>query len=161
MDGTIPSNIGSTLHNLREFVIYGNHLYGDLPQSLNSMTLTVCNLSPQNTSYIGFTCPYTPVNIACIFGRTDLCITLSEENQAMLDLLTSLHPIGWSISTSPCSWNGVTCDTNTQHVTVIRLDNMNLNGTIPSSIGGLTFLQYFSVSSNFNITGTIPNQSET
>ena len=155
--GSIPSNIGTQLTNLRELVLYGNTLFGDLPQSLNTMTLlSLCNLSPQNTSYVGFTCPFVPVNIACIFGRTDLCITLSHENQAMLDLLLSLHPSGWSESTPECSWNGVSCDPSTDHVTVIKLDNMNLTGTIPNTIGGLTFLQYFSISNNLNITGTIP-----
>ena len=68
--GTIPVNIGYKLTKLTDIVLYGNELFGDIPYSLNNMTqLTSCNLSPQNTSYIGFTCPYIPVNPVCIFGE--------------------------------------------------------------------------------------------
>ena len=53
----------------------------------------------------------------------------------MFDLLVNLNPSGWNQSISPCNWTGVSCDPVTQHITVIKLDNMNLQGTIPTSIG--------------------------
>ena len=59
-----------------------------------------------------------------------------------------------------CSFNGVTCDLSTQSasfasVTRIELENTKLTGTIPTSIGYLSYLQYLSLGRNI-ISGTIP-----
>ena len=60
-----------------------------------------------------------------------------------------------------CSYQGVTCGTVSgsatyASVTSIKLASLSLTGTIPSSIGSLTSLQYFYLYTN-KLSGTIPS----
>ena len=107
-----------------------------------NLTLSLCNLSPQDTYSGGFTCPHL-VNPSCIFGRTDLCTQLvSSELNALNDLRISFSPSGWNGSPS-CNWNGVQCD-DRNHVFYINLESFNLNnGSIPDTVGQLTYLEIF------------------
>ena len=59
-------------------------------------------------------------------------------------------------NTSGSPWLGVLCDEN-YNVVAISLNGLGLTGTIPSSIGLLSTLQYLSLASN-QILGTIPSQ---
>ncbi|GKC10526.1 leucine-rich repeat receptor-like serine/threonine-protein kinase BAM1 [Tanacetum coccineum] len=60
----------------------------------------------------------------------------------------------WNISTSHCTWAGVTCD-NKRHVTALNLSNLNLTGTLSSDIRHLRYLTNFTVAVN-NFAGIIP-----
>ncbi|KAI3665613.1 hypothetical protein L6452_44242 [Arctium lappa] len=60
----------------------------------------------------------------------------------------------WNLSTSHCSWSGVTCDYR-RHVVGIDISGLNLTGTLSSDIGHLRYLVNFTVAAN-NIAGTIP-----
>ena len=86
---------------------------------------------------------------------------------------------GWLVTTTPCSWYGVTCTAG--HVTTLDLQDNNLTGSlpgqlsnlpnlqhllllrnelsgaIPTSLGSLTQLQELSLSQN-KLTGSIPTQ---
>ena len=56
-------------------------------------------------------------------------------------------------------WQGLYYDrygNNIEHVTYISLDMFNLRGTIPPSLGNLTYLIDFDVETNY-LTGTIPS----
>ncbi|CAA2974433.1 receptor kinase ZAR1 [Olea europaea subsp. europaea] len=67
----------------------------------------------------------------------------------------------WSDSDStPCKWNGITCDHTHQKVTSISLSNKNLAGYIPSEIGALSFLTSLDLSYNY-LSGTLPHHIAT
>lgn len=89
----------------------------------------------------------------------------SEERQALVDLY---HQAGgkswrrsdnWLSSQSICTWYGVTCSNNTatgqQHVVQFSLYDNLLEGTIPSSLGALSEVNYFALSTN-KLSGNIP-----
>ncbi|KAH0701380.1 leucine-rich repeat receptor-like serine/threonine-protein kinase BAM1 [Solanum tuberosum] len=82
------------------------------------------------------------------------------EYQALLALKTAITDdpqltlASWNISTSHCTWNGVTCDTH-RHVTSLDISGFNLTGTLPPEVGNLRFLQNLSVAVN-QFTGPIP-----
>ncbi|PHT52701.1 hypothetical protein CQW23_07163 [Capsicum baccatum] len=62
----------------------------------------------------------------------------------------------WSeLDSSPCHWNGITCDDHSQKVTSISLSGKNLTGYIPSEIGALSSLSILSLSYN-NFSKSIP-----
>ena len=65
---------------------------------------------------------------------------------------------------NPCSvstpWQGVDCTKQTNSissVTTLILNDYDLHGTLPTSIGNLTSLEYFSLGSN-RLTGSIPTE---
>ena len=73
----------------------------------NLVKLTVCNLSPQNTTDGGFICTYdVPAYVWC----TGLCTAPdATETQALLDLAASFDPSGWTgFPTCSSPWPGVT-----------------------------------------------------
>ena len=65
----------------------------------------------------------------------------------------------FSSDCNPCieNWQGVDCTTNSSdlHISSLILDSMNLNGTLPNTIGSLIYMVLFS-SANNKIHGTIP-----
>ncbi|KAK9053188.1 hypothetical protein SSX86_029820 [Deinandra increscens subsp. villosa] len=60
----------------------------------------------------------------------------------------------WNISTTHCSWLGVTCDSR-RHVVDLDISGLNLTGTLSSDIGHLRNLVNFSIAAN-NIGGPLP-----
>ncbi len=70
---------------------------------------------------------------------------------------------GWLATDTPCSWYGVTCDTD--HVSELSLDGNNLFGPIPIEIGNLTYLTTLNMNMNYNpgegtggLTSSIPSE---
>lgn len=64
--------------------------------------------------------------------------------------------ISWRDSDStPCNWDGITCDRTHHRVTSISLSNKGLTGYIPSELGALSSLTSLSLSFN-NFSKTIP-----
>ncbi|KAK7265090.1 hypothetical protein RJT34_32706 [Clitoria ternatea] len=60
---------------------------------------------------------------------------------------TSSQP--YNFSDSVCSWQGVLCDANKEHVVNLTLSGMQLSGTIPdNTIGKLTKLEFLDLSHN-------------
>lgn len=60
---------------------------------------------------------------------------------------------GWTATTTPCSWYGVTCQTG--HVTGLDLSDNNLVGTLPSQLGDLPQLQTLNLTRN-TLSGALP-----
>lgn len=60
---------------------------------------------------------------------------------------------GWLASNTPCTWYGVTCTSG--HVTRVTLNSNGLNGTLPTELGNLPYLERLSLSSN-HLSGSIP-----
>ncbi|XP_071735217.1 uncharacterized protein [Rutidosis leptorrhynchoides] len=82
------------------------------------------------------------------------------EYQTLLSIKTAITSdpqsslSSWNISTSHCTWYGVTCDTK-RHVISLDLSGLNLTGTLSPAIGNLNNLVNFTISVN-NIIGPIP-----
>jgi hypothetical protein len=82
------------------------------------------------------------------------------ECQALVDLYNStggaswMNKTGWLSSTNVDDWFGVALD-GSNHVDSLSINSNNLVGTIPSSIGSLTYLRDLSLYNN-ELDGTIP-----
>ncbi|KAI3471560.1 hypothetical protein Pfo_028210 [Paulownia fortunei] len=69
--------------------------------------------------------------------------------------------ISWSDSDStPCRWDGITCDHTHRRVASISLSSRNLTGYIPSEIGALSFLTFLDLSQN-SFSGPLPHHIST
>jgi len=87
------------------------------------------------------------------------------ECDALVDLYTSTNGASWTdnatnnwtVTNTPCSWTGVTCDTVPGNVTVINRGTQNLIGTI-SDLSALTGLTIIRLGIN-QLTGSIPDLS--
>ncbi len=60
----------------------------------------------------------------------------------------------WLLSADPCAWFGITC--NSGHVTGLDLDNNNLVGPLPTTLGDLTNLVSLNLTTN-SLSGSIPS----
>ncbi|KAG5512655.1 hypothetical protein RHGRI_038941 [Rhododendron griersonianum] len=63
----------------------------------------------------------------------------------------------WNDSIQFCNWVGVECNPTNGRVMVFNLESQNLSGSIPPSIGNLTFLTGFNLKHN-NFQGEIPQE---
>ena len=95
-------------------------------------------------------------------ARVEECGRLDPDRGALVALYNATNGKDWIdntnwLSENPLnSWHGVTTDANGR-VTHLKLDNNNLNGTLPGELGQLSFLRAFSLGSN-GLTGSIPSE---
>ncbi len=91
------------------------------------------------------------------------CSAVSEIPQSECEALVSLYTStngpswadrsGWLDTNTPCAWAGVWCESG--HVTDLELGDNGLSGSIPSALGGLTYLRWIVLYANA-LTGAIP-----
>ncbi|KAJ7968725.1 Receptor-like protein kinase [Quillaja saponaria] len=101
--------------------------------------------------------------MSCLFALSMSNFTIDQS--ALLALkssftLESPHNLlsnNWSISSSVCTWIGVTCGIRHRRVTALNLTNMDLSGTIPPQLGNLTFLVDLDLTGN-NFYGHLPKE---
>ncbi|KAA8535555.1 hypothetical protein F0562_030559 [Nyssa sinensis] len=77
---------------------------------------------------------------------------------AFKNLITNTNNVmatNWTTNTSFCSWIGVTCSPERQRVRALELPNLNLQGTISSSIANLSFLVMLNLANNY-FRGNLP-----
>ncbi|XP_054778380.1 receptor-like protein 43 [Prosopis cineraria] len=86
---------------------------------------------------------------------TDKSALLGLKSFITLDPYDSLST--WSLSSSPCNWVGVTCNTRHGRVRSLNLGGTDLKGTISPQLGNLSFLVELDLSSN-NFYGQIPTE---
>ncbi len=96
---------------------------------------------------------------------------ISNEALALLALKTSINDPGghlenWvqqqqggsgGVSTNPCTWTGITCNSNMSSVISLNLSTMNLSGSVSGDLGNLPNLLNISLDCN-NFTGELPPQ---
>ncbi|XP_050143820.1 probable LRR receptor-like serine/threonine-protein kinase At3g47570 isoform X2 [Malus sylvestris] len=70
----------------------------------------------------------------------------------------ALHVMSaWNDSIHFCSWAGVTCSHSTKRVLILNLPDQNLAGSLPPSIGNLSYLTSINLGSN-SFRGEIPQE---
>ncbi len=87
----------------------------------------------------------------------------SLEKQALSDLYTATSGDQWkkhtgwlSADSQACTWHGIDCDNGVMPVSEIRLNDQNLNGTLPSSMGNFKDLKRLFLGRN-QLNGSIPD----
>ena len=90
--------------------------------------------------------------------RKDVEALVSFRNGVKFDPYGSL--LNWTAQNSErvCSWNGIRCRKGTNRVVAITLSGLGLEGSLPPSLGSLSFLRSLNLSNN-NFTGRIPHLS--
>eukprot|EP00253_Pinus_taeda_P012307 PITA_12307 len=83
-------------------------------------------------------------------------MNISEEGRILMQIKktewidTNNSLSSWNATDeSPCSWNGVSCDTQSKLLTKINLSNTNISGTLSSTICGLQNLKELILPGNF------------
>lgn len=101
----------------------------------------------------------------CIFciGHTALQAQTPHPDIAPLTALYNatngpnwINKTNWLSDNNPCGWFGVSCDENGR-VTAIGLSQNNLVGTIPTTLGNLSYLKWLDITTN-QLSGSIPSQ---
>jgi len=101
--------------------------------------------------------------IAQTFPQTDICQTVVEipafECEALVSLYTATNgdqwndAAGWLVETNPSNWLGVTVEDG--HVSRLSLPANQLQGSLPSQIGALTYLTELNFRDN-QLSGALP-----
>ncbi|CAL9077924.1 unnamed protein product [Musa acuminata var. zebrina] len=83
-----------------------------------------------------------------------LLSTRAQELQTLLSIRSStddpLHSLStWNSSTTSfCTWEGLTCDSSSRHVSAVRLSGKNLSGALPAPLLSLPFVAAVDLSFN-------------
>ncbi len=163
LTGSIPSSLGS-LTNLESLYLGNNQLTGSIPSWLGSLTnLQELYLSNnQLTGSIPAALCHFESSINPQQGGVDLpgCGADSDDRAVLVEFYNATNGANWSDNTNWNSsepldqWYGVDTDSNGR-VTRLGLNNKQLTGSIPSSLGSLTNLQSLWLNNN-QLTGSIP-----
>ena len=157
LSGTIPSELGN-LTKLKGLALHVNRLIGKIPVELNQLSglewlyladnrLTGCvpgvwqGVRENDLDEVDLPTCTDEVALIALYQATDGDNWVSNRNWL------SNRPIG--------TWYGVITDEN-DRVVELDLSENELNGTIPSDLGHLTYLEYLDLSKN-QLSGTIPS----
>ncbi|XP_070676328.1 putative receptor-like protein kinase At3g47110 [Malus domestica] len=88
-------------------------------------------------------------------NETDRLALLDFKDRITQDPLNVMS--SWNDSTDFCSWVGVTCNPSTKRVSILKLNSRELAGSIPASIGNLTYLTAINLTNN-DFHGEIPQE---
>ncbi len=88
------------------------------------------------------------------------------ERAFLQEIYDNMHPELWVNSAgwngppgTECTWFGITCDGNQEHVIAVEMVQNNMFGPLPASLSGQTQLRVFNLRANKGFTGTIPSLS--
>ncbi|GAB4832697.1 hypothetical protein Ancab_006714 [Ancistrocladus abbreviatus] len=105
------------------------------------------------TSFHFFTAPFLLLLLTHFFTPSSSQQQPNTDFFYVSNFLHKMSPPSFSLSVNVCSWKGVFCDGQQQHVIALLLSGMNLSGPIPdATIGKLTDLRALDLSNN-GVTG--------
>ncbi|XP_078153655.1 uncharacterized protein LOC144548811 [Carex rostrata] len=134
LDGTLPFDMCNSLPNLKYLRLYDNQLKGQIPQSISNCSSLIAVELDYNY--------FTGVIPSSLGALENLQIVVLSFNQ-----LEAKRPLDWSFMDAL---------TNCTLLELLRLDNIQLQGVLPSSITNLSnSLLKLTLSSNL-ISGSIP-----
>ena len=169
--GSIPSSIGY-LEQLQTLNLSNNKLSGFIPKSFEKLQ-QIQRFDISNNQLTGMFPAFLnklnqPVSFDLsgnkfIVGLLDICPTVADIPQSECNALVHFYNStdgknwkdnsGWNVTNAPCGWKGVSCSEG--HVTKIELNENQLKGSIPESIGNLGNLTTLDLSEN-QLKGSIP-----
>ncbi|CAH9134359.1 unnamed protein product [Cuscuta epithymum] len=79
-----------------------------------------------------------------------------EDLMAHLQFPNNITPQSWNKNNDKCEWENVECDDSTSRVSGIHIGNLSLGGTLPDTLGNLTYLKTLEVMDN-HIGGALPD----
>ena len=88
-------------------------------------------------------------------GNSPELVSDCEALLQMRDSLVGTKTLDWSTSRSISSWLGLSFHADVRRVAGIKLDELGLDGTLPSTISGPTQIMFINLSGN-ELTGSIP-----
>ncbi len=156
--GQFPSSLGELMY-LQELYVAGNTLTGCIPNLLSTV--------PNNDlAELGLPFCTLPADWDCSTGiavrdpsNNSGLVSDCEVLLAARDILAGSSRLNWSADTSIRNWDGVTIgylvSTHEARVFGIILDELGLNGKLPSSLGSLLVVEQLNLSGN-QLSGPIP-----
>ena len=159
MTGSIPPELGQ-LSNLRRLVLHNNPgLSGPLPAEMIKLT----NLQLLLLDEIQICTPPTAEFQAWFRGISERSgsVCPEQERDALIALYNRTDGPNWTLSANWTSfaplkeWHGVTTDAEGK-VFALDLENNNLIGSLPGSLGDLTRLNSMNMSLNMGLSGPLP-----
>ena len=94
-------------------------------------------------------------SVLAFANETDHLALLDFKNRITEDPLQIMS--SWNDPINFCNWLGVTCSPSSKRVTVLDLKSSRLAGSIPPSIGNLTYLTRINLRNN-SFSGEIPQE---
>ncbi|CAN1276752.1 Probable LRR receptor-like serine/threonine-protein kinase At3g47570 [Linum perenne] len=109
--------------------------------------------------------PFLIFALLCSFGTSSAEAVPGNESDrnALLDFKTLITQdpsqilSSWNDSTHFCNWVGVSCDPSNGRVQVLNLQSLKLIGSLPPSLGNLSFLTGINLRTN-SFTGRVPEE---
>ena len=153
LTGEIPAQLGA-IPNLRTLSLHSNEFTGCIPKELQdvqrndliSLGLEFCG----EGQCAGGTAVANP---NANHGLVSDCNWLL----AGLDWLRGAAALNWTTELAIENWQGITISGSPRRITEVNLDNVGLDGEIPSEVRNLTYLRVLDLSDN-SLAGEVPSE---